>query len=427
MPVSAADLQISIRQGGFDSAFAKLYPDVNAARCRYENLLERFSETFGKDRSVELFSAPGRTEIGGNHTDHQHGRVLAAAVNLDVIAAVSKNSDNVIRIHSEGFAPDAVDISDLTPLREEREKSASLIRGVAAALAERGYLVGGFDACTTSNVLKGSGLSSSAAFEVLVAHILSHLYNDGKVDAVTAAKVSQYAENEYFGKPSGLMDQTASSVGGFVAIDFADPKSPVITPVEFDFGSAGYHLCIVNTGGNHADLTGEYAAITAEMGSISAHFGKTVLRDVDEDAFYRSLPELRSLYGDRAVLRVMHFFDDNRRALLERDALKSGDFSEFLRLISESGRSSAMLLQNIYAGSHPDEQGLSLALALSARILGANGAYRVHGGGFGGTIQAFVPAGLLEDYKAALESVFGSGSCHVLQIRGAGGIAVRPC
>jgi galactokinase len=396
-------------------------PEAN----RIAQTLKSFAGRYGEGRGPRLFSAPGRTEIGGNHTDHQHGRVLAAAINLDILCAAAKNSDNVIRIKSHGFKEDIIELAGLEPQNRETEKAASLIRGVAARFQQLGYRIGGFDAYTVSDVLKGSGLSSSAAFEVAIGTMLSHLYNGGGVDAVTIAQIGQYAENVYFGKPCGLMDQAASSVGGFVAFDFKDPANPVVEPVAFDFASCGHSLCIVDTKGSHADLTGDYAAVAAEMKATAAFFGKEYLREVDEADFYEKLGELREALGERPLLRAMHFFGDNARVPKQVEALKNGDFEEFKRLIIESGRSSRDMLQNVFSTKSPVEQGLSLALSLSERLLAGKGAWRVHGGGFAGTIQAFVPNGMLESYRESIESVFGAGSCHVLSIRPFGGVMVE--
>ncbi len=418
------EIKNNIISGSYNDIFGVLYTDVNDSIERYGKACDRFAHYFGDDRDTCLFSAPGRTEVGGNHTDHQLGCVLAGSVNLDVIAVASKNDDGIVRIKSKGFDMDVIDTSVLTPVESENEHSASLIRGVCARIKQLGYNIGGFDAYTTSNVFKGSGLSSSAAFEVLVGTIISYLYNDGKIDAVTIAKCSQYAENVFFGKPSGLMDQMASSVGGFVGIDFGDTENPIIEKVDFDFAGQNHSLCIVNTGGNHADLTCEYAAVPQEMRSVAEYFGKTALRQVAESDFYANIPAIREKCGDRAVLRAIHFFDDNRRAVEEKKALQNGDFAGFLKLIRESGQSSFMFLQNVYAASAPVEQGLSLALAISGRVLKDRGAYRVHGGGFGGTIQAFVPNDLLDDYINAIEGVFGKGTCYVLKIRPLGGTMI---
>ncbi len=410
------------------SEFKSVYADnEELQRERYASLTENFKSYFSveSDDGIEYFSAPGRTEIGGNHTDHQHGRVLAAAVNLDIIAAAKKRDDSMIRLKSHEYTKfDEIDISVLEPKSMEREKSASLIRGIAARVSELGYKVGGFDCYTTSNVLKGSGLSSSAAFEVLVVTIINHFYNDDKIDPVTVAQIAQYAENVYFGKPSGLMDQTASSVGGFTAIDFNDPKKPVLEKIEFNLSDYGHKLCIVDTRGSHADLTNEYAAVPVEMKSVAEFFGKSVLREVSENEFYKSIPALREKLGDRAVLRAIHFFDENRRAKEEADKLKEKDFDAFRALVKDSGNSSLMKLQNVFASSDLAHQGLTLALALTERLLKDRGAYRVHGGGFAGTIQAYVPDDLLDEYKTMIESVFGEGTCYVLNIRTAGGTKI---
>lgn len=407
-------------------SFETLYPqDTELQRERYQALLEGFEKHFGSNEGGEFFSAPGRTEVGGNHTDHNHGRVLAAAVNLDIAAYARKTDNNKAILKSSEYTKiDVVDLSELERKEEEDGVSAALLRGICARCRELGYTVGGFEAFTKSRVLKGSGLSSSAAFEVLVVTIISHLYNDGNIDPVTAAQIAQYAENVYFGKPSGLLDQMASSVGGFTFIDFKDPAKPVIQKVDFDITEAGYALCVVDTGGSHADLTGEYAAIPQEMKQVAAFFGKEVLRDVEKDQFYRRLGEVRKATSDRAVLRAMHFFDEDPLAEEERNALQQGDMESFQKMILASGASSFQRLQNVFASVSPLQQGLTLALALSQRVLEGKGAWRVHGGGFAGTIQAFVPLDLLEDYRRELESVFGEGACHVLSIRQAGGTKV---
>ncbi|MFR1104103.1 MAG: galactokinase [Acutalibacteraceae bacterium] len=399
--------------------------EAEAQRARYAALNTAFAEAFGAAEALEYFSAPGRTEVGGNHTDHNNGKVLAAAVNLDVIAAVKKTENGVIRLKSAGYPMDTVDTAELSVQESEKERSAALIRGVCARLKALGYKVGGFDAVTASRVLKCSGLSSSAAFEVLVVTILSHLYNGGAIAPVEAAQISKYAENVYFGKPSGLLDQMAASVGGFTTMDFADPAAPKIEKIDFDLEKLGYALCVVDTGGNHADLTGEYAAVPAEMKAVAAEMGASVLREVDEAAFYAAIPSLRKTVGDRAVLRAIHFFSDNRIVDGEVGALKSGDFEEFKRLVIASGRSSAVNLQNVFAVVNPQEQGLSLALALIERQLSGRGAWRVHGGGFAGTVQAYVPLDMLEGFRAEMEAVFGAGACYVLSIRSVGGTKVQ--
>lgn len=413
----------------YNKLFAYLYSADTAAVQkqidRYENAVLQFEELFGKGREVQFYSAPGRTEVGGNHTDHQHGRVLASSVNLDVIAVCSPNNEGIIRIKSEGYRMDTIELSELSVQQKEINKAASLIRGTAARFSALGHKVGGFDAYTTSNVLKGSGLSSSAAFEVLVGTMLNHLYNGGAISAVEVAQIGQFAENFYFGKPSGLMDQTASSVGGFVAIDFKDPAHPIVEKVDFDFAHSGYALCIVDTGGNHADLTSDYADIPPEMIQVATICGKKVLREVDENVFYSKLPQIRKEAGDRAALRAIHFFADNLKAKQEADALRAGDFETFKQLIIASGASSFQYLQNVYTTKNPSEQGLSLALALSEKLLAGRGAWRVHGGGFAGTIQAFVPDDLLDSYRKEIEAVFGEGKCHVLSIRPVGGILLK--
>jgi len=412
--IKARKMIEKIEGGGLDGTFEILYGTLQ--RERYCGLLEDFITRYG-DREVILVSAPGRVEIGGNHTDHQHGCVLAAAIQLDVIAAVSPNADLSVRLKSKGFPEDRLTLDDLMPRANEKNTSAALIRGVAAGMKDLGGRIGGFDACTTSDVLKGSGISSSAAFEVLVAAIFNQLYNDGIVSHTDEAKIGQFAENVYFGKPSGLMDQMASATGGFVGIDFGDPKNPVVSPVEFDFSKTGYTLCIVDTGGSHADLTNEYAAIRQEMCAVAACFGREVLRDVDEEEFIDGIPAVRKKCGDRAVLRALHFFADNRRATAEKDALAKGDFDAFLQLVNESGRSSFMYNQNAYAISDPAFQGIGVGLALTERFLHGIGACRLQGGGFGGTIQVFLPTEMLAGYRRGIEKIFGAGSCRAMRIR----------
>ena len=413
-----------ILQGKYDKTFQVLYTDVEAAKARFAAAVDSFENIYG-EREVYLFSAPGRTEVGGNHTDHQHGCVLAGSVDLDVIAIVAPTDDGIIKVKSEGYDEDVLSISELEPNSAEFGKAISLIRGMCGEFKKDGYNIGGFVAYTTSNVLKGSGLSSSAAFEVLIGNILSGLYNDGKVDPVEIAKIAQKSENIYFGKPCGLMDQMASSVGGFVGIDFNDPSKPIIDKVVFDLASHKHKLVIVNTGGNHADLTGDYADITVEMRKVAEVFSKTHLRDVDETEFHERIKEVRAAAGDRAVLRAIHFINDNRRAVLEKEALQENRFNDFLKISNESGESSFQFLQNVYSNSNVHEQGLSLALAIAKRVLGDKGASRVHGGGFAGTTQAFVPDELLDDYIEALSAVFGDDSCYVLNIRPIGGTQIK--
>ncbi len=410
-----------IMEVGYQQLYGK---EAEVQKARYTAIKAGFEKTFGKAEGAEWFSAPGRTEIGGNHTDHNHGHVLTAAVNLDIVGLARKTENGVIRLKSAEYDKlDEVSLSDLSA-REEASGSQSLIRGICAKCLELGYQVGGFDCYTMTRVLKGSGLSSSAAFEILVVTVINLLFNEGRIDSVTAAIIAQYAENVYFGKPSGLLDQMASSVAGFTSIDFQEPTKPVIRQVNFDFSSCGHALCVVDTGGNHADLTAEYAAIPKEMKEVAAYFGKEFLREVDEREFYGSLRELRRAVGDRAILRAMHFFDDDRLAVEEADALEAGNFEAFKKMIHTSGQSSYQRLQNVFAVVAPREQGISLALAVSEFLLGADDAYRVHGGGFAGTIQAFVPLEKLDEYQGTMEQVFGPGSCHVLFVRQFGGVKV---
>ena len=371
--------------------------------------------------AVLHFSAPGRTEICGNHTDHQHGCVLAAAVDLETCAEATPRDDGIVRVRSEGYAPVEIQLRDLAARKDERGTSAALVRGVAAGIAARGYALCGFDADVRSSVLPGSGLSSSAAYEVLIGRIFNALSCQGRISAVEIAQISQYAENVYFGKPSGLMDQMASSVGGLVFIDFADPQTPLVERVEFDFAHCGYTPCILDSGADHADLTDEYAAIPQEMRSVARCFGKEVLREVNEAEFYAQLKQVREQTGDRAVLRAMHFFDENRRVLEQVQALKNGDFDGFLAGVRDSGRSSWMLLQNIIPLGSTAHQQMALAQALCEKLLDGRGACRVHGGGFAGTILAFVPDEMLGQFRSGAEAVLGAGSCHVLSIRQTGG------
>lgn len=371
------------------------------------------------------FSAPGRTELSGNHTDHQHGCVLAAAVNLETLACVGKNDLGVIRVKSEGYPLCEISLQELQKKPEEENTTAALIRGVAAKFAELGAELSGFDAYCISTVLPGSGLSSSAAFEVLIGTIINHLFFDSKCTPVEVARIGQWAENTYFGKPCGLMDQTASAVGNIIGIDFENPAKPIVKRIDFDFSACGHALCIIDSGADHADLTDEYAAIPQEMKSVAAVLGKEVLRDVDEKAFYEKLPEVRKTCGDRAVLRAMHFFAENERVRLQIRALKNDNFDAFLGYVTESGRSSWMLLQNVIPAGNKAHQDVAFALALAEKLLNGRGAVRVHGGGFAGTIQAFVPNDMLDSFKAEIERVLGTNSCHVLQIRPEGGILVE--
>lgn len=407
--------------------FKELYQEESNAQVeRYSKIKEGFSNQFGDAEGIEFFSAPGRTEIGGNHTDHNYGRVLAGAVNLDIVAAARRTDDHKISLKSYEYPNmDLVDLENLSLDSKEIGKASALIKGICVKCKELGFQVGGFEAYTMSRVLKGSGLSSSAAFEIVIVAIINELYNDGKIDPITAAVIAQYAENVYFGKPSGLLDQMASSVGGVTFMDFKDIKNPVVEHIDFDLHSYGYALCVVDTGGNHADLTDEYAYIPAEMKSVASFFGKEVLREVNPKDFWEQIGEIRKKTGDRAVLRAMHFFEEDVLAAEEANAIKAGDFHSFKTLVKKSGESSETRLQNVFAVVNPAEQGLSLALALSKKILGDKGVCRVHGGGFAGTIQAFVPFEMLNEYKAEVERVFGSGSCYVLSIRLVGGTKVN--
>lgn len=422
--MNVTDIKSKIISGCCDETFSLLYSDLNVAQARYARACDSFIDLFGNREDIRIFSAPGRTEVGGNHTDHQHGRVLAGSVNLDVIAIVAPNSDGVVRIKSEGYDMDMIHIDELEAVPSEKGRAISLIRGMCAYFKINGYEIGGFDAYTTSNVLKGSGLSSSAAFEVLIGTILNFMYNEAKIEPVEIAKISQKSESLYFGKPCGLLDQTASASGGFTAIDFKDTTNPKVERIEFDLKQHGYVLCVVDTGGNHANLTQDYADITVECKDISNAFGKDFLRDVNPVDFYSRLGELRQKQSDRAILRAIHFFDEDKRAEDEKQALLSDNFDEFLRLVNESGDSSFKYLQNIYSNSDVSEQGLSLGLALTERFLKGKGACRVHGGGFAGTIQCYIPENQLNDYTSMIEAVFGKGSCNILNIRSLGGCEI---
>lgn len=408
--------------------FANIYggrPEILSAQTdRYRKLLSYFGRSHSVSEEVSLFSTPGRTEVGGNHTDHNAGRVLAAAIDLDIIAAVSKHSRNEIVIESEGFQTFSVNLDNLEAVGSEQNTSASLVRGICARMTGLRYTIGGFDAAVMSSVPHGSGLSSSAAFEVLVVSILDHLYNCNTIDPLSRAQIGQYAENVYFGKPCGLMDQSTCSAGGFVTIDFADFEQPSVKKIDYDFGSSGYSLAIVNTGGSHADLTEHYAAIKIEMIEVAKALGSDVLRGVSEETMRSSIPMLREKTTDRAILRAIHFYDDNRRVTEQVDALERNDFGEFLRLVIESGNSSWMKCQNSYTVKTPLQQPVSLALAVSESILKGRGAWRVHGGGFAGTIQAFVPDDLKDEYFTQMRAIFGPDSCHDLSIRQEGSIRI---
>lgn len=420
------EMKEKLEKGLIDEEFSVVYKkETYAAQYgRYLEVLDSFSELFDKaqEREVALFSAPGRSEIGGNHTDHNHGLVLAAGISLDAIAVASKNDEGIIRIKSAGYPMDTVDCADLSVKENEKGRSQAIIRGIAARFKELGYNVGGFDATTASQVLSGSGLSSSAAFEVLVCTMLSYLYNDGKVDPIEVAKISQYSENIYFGKPCGLLDQMACSVGSFVSIDFEDTSKPVVKKIDFDFEKSGHSLVIVDTKGSHSDLTDDYAAVRREMETVAEYFGKKVLREVDKKDVIRNAGEIAKKVSPRAVIRALHYYGENEKVVLQAQALSKNDFEAFKALIIESGYSSYMYNQNVYTQKAGTEQPLSLALCLSEKILKNKGAWRVHGGGFAGTIQAFVPDSMVEEYTSAMKAVFGDDACYVLSVRPYGGV-----
>ena len=401
-----------------DPAWASKQP------ARYETAVKTFEENFGSSDGIEVYSAPGRTEIGGNHTDHQHGEVLAASINRDAIAIVRKTDNGMVNLISDNYRPNSIDTNDLKINEKEKGTTVALIRGVLAALADKGYKIGGFDAFVTSDVLVGAGISSSAAFETLIGTIISGLYNDMKIDPVTVAKAGQYAENVYFGKPCGLMDQMACSVGNMVHIDFKFPENPEVERIEFDFSKTGYSLCITNTRGSHSMLTDEYAAVPGEMKKIASLLGHDVLRPVTMDDILKNINTLRKEAGDRAVLRAMHFVEETKRAGEEARALNTGDLWEFLKLVRESGNSSFKYLQNIYTNSDVNTQNVSIALAVSESVLTREEVARVHGGGFAGTIQAFVKNDNAEHYREVMDSVFGEGACDILKIRKYGGIKI---
>ena len=397
---------------------------IDRQKARYVKAVEAYESLFG-EREAEIYSAPGRSEVGGNHTDHQHGMVLATSINLDAIAIVNPNEDMTVNVKSEGYPMIKLDAGSLEQQPGDEGTSKGLIRGVLAGLKERGYKIGGFNAYVTSDVLNGAGMSSSAAFETIIGTIISGLYNEMKISMVEIAQVGQFAENVFFGKPCGLMDQTACAVGGLIHIDFKDPAHPAVEKVDADFEVHEYSLCIVDTKGSHNDLTEDYAEIPQEMKKVAAFFGKEFLRDVDEDAFYKNIEAIRRETGDRAVLRAMHFFGDNDRVAAQVQALKEDRFDDFLQMIRESGDSSFKYLQNIYTNRNVQDQAMSMALAVSEKVLaGGHGVCRVHGGGFAGTIQAFVKNDHVETYRKALDDVFGEGACHVLKVRKYGGMKV---
>ena len=427
-------LKKAVQNGEYDTAFRALYgADANLfdVKVRYLSAIDSFEKLYGaalpETAEVRLFSVPGRSEISGNHTDHNHGRVLAASISLDIIAVAAKTDRNEIRIKSEGFDEDVVSTDDVKTVRpDEKYKASAIIRGMCDGFLNNAHTIGGFVAYTTSNVLKGSGLSSSAAFEDMVGNLLNHFYNDGEVSAIEIAKLAQYAENVHFGKPCGLMDQMACAVGGFVAIDFKDPQNPIVEKLPFDLDAAGLSLCIVNTGGNHADLNEDYASVPADMKACAKLLGVEFLADTDKKTLLARAAEVRETLGDRAFLRSLHFFNENERVKAQRDALEKGDLAGFLAGVRASGLSSATMLQNVYTVKNVNEQGLTVALALAGEVLdGVKGsAYRVHGGGFAGTIQAFVPKKTVPEFTAAEEAVFGKGNVYVLSVRPFGAVAL---
>ena len=417
-----------INEGSLDEKLASLYGagNVAAQRARYLKAVDSFESIYGDREDVGIYSVSGRSELSGNHTDHNHGCVIAASIDLDILAVAAKTGDGVIRVKSEGFPEDTVNYDEYSePVEARFGSSASLIAGMCRGFRNNGYQVGGLCAYTTSSVLKGSGLSSSAAFEDMIGNILNHMYNDGRVDNVEIAKLAQYAENVFFGKPCGLMDQVACASGGIVSIDFADTTAPIIEKLDFDITAAGYNLCIVNTGGIHADLTDDYASVPAEMKKVAAYFGKSFLRELSREDVLANVAALREACGDRAVLRALHFFDENVRVASQKAALKAGDLDRFFDGVKASGRSSFCYLQNVYTTKNVAEQGLSLALCVAEGFLAdKKAAWRVHGGGFAGTIQSFVPADIAEDYRALMDSVFGEGACIILRIRNEGAIRI---
>ena len=419
--MKAAELKKLLKAGALEK-YSALYSDVKAQTQRMINAIDNFTGLYGSTRDIAVFSVPGRSEILGNHTDHNRGCVLAGAIDRDIIAVAAKNDIGAVRFHSEGYPEDVVEIAKAnSPENFRHFTSHALVGGMIGGFMKRGYEVGGYDAYSTTQVLKGSGISSSAAFEVMVGNILNYFYNDGKVENSEIAKIAQYSENEYFGKPCGLMDQMACAVGGFVFIDFEDAKNPIVDPIDFSLTSAGYSLCIVNTGGNHANLNDDYASVPSEMKGVAKLLGGEVLRGFTEADIVKAIPTLRAQTNDRAIMRALHFVRENARVLSARDALKTSDVSEFFGNVTASGRSSFQYLQNVYTTKNPAEQGLSLALAITDGFLaGRSGACRVHGGGFAGTIQAFVKNEDVEEYRALMDSVFGKGAAMCLRIRPVG-------
>ena len=421
IPVWKQELSDGVHAARLASLYCCAPAETASEAARYAAVLDGLEKTFGSHAEAGLYSAPGRTEIGGNHTDHQHGRVLAGSVNIDMIAAAAPNDKNQLRVQSEGYDLCVIDLNDLEARKEEENTTASLLRGECAAFTQRGAKLAGLDVYTSSNVPKGSGVSSSAAFEVLIGVILNDCFMTEKVSPIAIAQIGQWAENVYFGKPCGLMDQMASSVGNIITIDFASPAKPVVEPVAVDFSKAGLALCILDSGADHADLTDEYAAIPAECRAVAAVCGGEVLRDVPFETFLAKLPECRRQCGDRAVLRAFHVYADNDRVAKQVAALHDGDFGTFLSLVNESGCSSWEYLQNVIPAGYKEHQEVGVTIAAAKHLLGDKGAVRVHGGGFAGTVQAFVPVEMLDEFKAGMEAILGEGRCHVLSIRPEGG------
>ncbi|MGN0621696.1 MAG: galactokinase [Porcipelethomonas sp.] len=439
------DMLLNIGSGKYDHQLASLYGSGNipAQRRRLIKALNEFENQFGFDRDVRIFSVPGRTELGGNHTDHQYGHVLTAAVNMDIIGIVSPNNDGIIRVKSEGFPmnevavaatfnqkPDEYSplgdmiITDLDPYPDEEGKSIALIRGIAARFYLKGIHLTGFDCYTTSDIMSGSGMSSSAAFEVLIGNIMNSLYTNNRTPAAEIAEICQFSENFYFGKPCGIMGQLTAAVGGIISMDLYDRDNPMISKIDYDFSTSGYTLCIVECGASHANLISEYSSIPDEMKNVANFFGKTFLSRLSSEEFYKYIPEVRIKCGDRAVLRAIHFFEEDKRAVREAEYLQKNNFQEFLKEVNNSGRSSCMYLQNIYVPNDVYNQPLSIALAKCELLLREEGAFRVHGGGFAGTIQAFVPNSRLDYFRQEMESVFGTGTCHILEVRSVGGTEI---
>ena len=421
IPVWKQELSDGVHAARLASLYCCAPAETASEAARYAAVLDGLEKTFGSHAEAGLYSAPGRTEIGGNHTDHQHGRVLAGSVNIDMIAAAAPNDKNQLRVQSEGYDLCVIDLNDLEARKEEENTTASLLRGECAAFTQRGAKLAGLDVYISSNVPKGSGVSSSAAFEVLIGVILNDCFMTEKVSPIAIAQIGQWAENVYFGKPCGLMDQMASSVGNIITIDFASPAKPVVEPVAVDFSKAGLALCILDSGADHADLTDEYAAIPAECRAVAAVCGGEVLRDVPFETFLAKLPECRRQCGDRAVLRAFHVYADNDRVAKQVAALHDGNFGTFLSLVNESGCSSWEYLQNVIPAGYKEHQEVGVTIAAAKHLLGDKGAVRVHGGGFAGTVQAFVPVEMLDEFKAGMEAILGEGRCHVLSIRPEGG------